>query len=96
MKYDGDPADFSHQIGKQRGPNDFFSHYISEEEAKQEVIIMGDEEGLVACRPYIKKVLAIMSGTLLVNLKPGVNIRDVRDAVGDYGSVGFNRKAYLA
>lgn len=96
MRYDGDSTDFSHQVGMKRGPNDFFSYYISDDESKKEVILYGSQEGWKACIPYIAKQLTMPVGNMImVNLKPGVNLRDVRDAM-EPGSVGFNRKVHLA
>ncbi len=95
---EGDDTDFSDQPerGRTTKPNDFSSYYLTKEEAEEEWIISGSQELLMKCRPYVSKhitTLEIMgqSMVVVVNLKEGVNLRDIRNIVEGKGSFGKNR-----
>lgn len=103
--YDGDPTDFSHetQVGFSTKPNDFFSYFVSKEDSETQeyiIVVYGDRahETLLACRPYIRKqITARLGGMILVHLKQGVNLRDLRDILEPVGgTIGPNRRVELA
>lgn len=110
IKLDGDHTDFSlNPRGQSTRPNDFFSYYITENDSKDEWIVSAQMEDVSKIRPYGKRHIASLPSlqggiTVLVNFKVGVNIEDVRKLVAyedDFtgrpvGSVGPNRRAYLA
>jgi hypothetical protein len=102
-----DATDFSHvpYRGQSTRPNDFFSYFVTEEDSKdKEYLMTAHRDDLAKLRPFVNEVLAQLPAmgemtTYVVGLKVGVNLRDIRDIVQEDrpgGSLGVNRRVYLA
>jgi hypothetical protein len=98
--YEGHDADFTdNPRGPSPRPNDFMSYFVTEEDAEWNWIITGaNHEAMMKLRPYIARQMTTtgFDPFMMVRLKVGVNLRDIRDVLEPIGgSFGKDRPVQM-
>jgi hypothetical protein len=105
MAFSFEPDDTSYTSnkgynGKLRSclPNDFTSQFVTaDDSAHTEYILRVSGSQFEQVKPFVRKYVTGGPGLMVVMLKEGVNLRDIRDMCGDDPSVvGPNRRVHLA